>query len=362
MSCGQTWSTLARQIGGWQGISSRTLVTHKSGGILSSPGLAKKVLVHSQVVSSRTSSSKGGWLSPESCEGSPSTNRWSMFLPAFLTHVSLGAPYGWSAISASIARDHGFVVSAASDWTLELATYPMSIIMAAGGVSAALVGKWTLEVGVRKAMAVGGMLFGAGFFLTAAGVQAHSLPLMYAGNLVAGIGYGCAYTPPIQALINWFPDKKGLASGLVIGGFGSGALFFTPAINALCQKFTVLPTYLGTQLELMVEGGRQFTKVGETMQEVVYATASDLAKLPYDGLAEGFYVVGSGSTGVTPALAVMGSVYGANILLASLMIRRPAANYLPEGYTPPVVTGMCQLFPMLLRNPYYQRRRCQRAP
>jgi len=278
-----------------------------------------------------------------------------MFLPAFLTHVSLGAPYGWSAISASIARDHGFVVSAASDWTLELATYPMSIIMAAGGVSAALVGKWTLEVGVRKAMAVGGMLFGAGFFLTAAGVQAHSLPLMYAGNLVAGIGYGCAYTPPIQALINWFPDKKGLASGLVIGGFGSGALFFTPAINALCQKFTVLPTYLGTQLELMVEGGRQFTKVGETMQEVVYATASDLAKLPYDGLAEGFYVVGSGSTGVTPALAVMGGVYGANILLASLMIRRPAANYLPEGYTPPVVTGGGANVPLdnLLKTPQF---------
>lgn len=84
---------------------------------------------------------------PESDEGSPSTSRWSMFLPAVLTHVSLGAPYGWSAISSALAREHGFVVSAASDWSLELATYPMSIILAAGGLSAALVGKWQLKVG-----------------------------------------------------------------------------------------------------------------------------------------------------------------------------------------------------------------------
>ena len=50
------------------------------------------------------------------------------------------------------------------------------------------------------------------------------------------MGYGCSYTPPIQALIDWFPDKRGLASGVVIAGFGSGALFFTPAMNAMMQK------------------------------------------------------------------------------------------------------------------------------
>merc|ERR550519_274334 len=169
----------------------------------------------------------------------------------------------------------------------------MSIIMAAGGISAALVGKWTLDGG---------------------GVQAHSLPLLYAGNLLAGMGYGCAYTPPIQALINWFPDKKGLASGIVIGGFGSGALFFTPAINAMCVKFSTLPTYLGNSLDVAVENGRQFAQVGGQLQEVVYATASDLAKLPYDGLAEGFYVLGSGNTGVAAGLATIGTIYGLNIL------------------------------------------------
>merc|ERR1711962_936192 len=87
------------------------------------------------------------------------------------------------------------------DWTLDLCTYPMSIMIAAGGISAALFGKWTMKVGTRKSMVVGGTLFGTAFGLTALGVSMHSLPLVYAGNMLAGIGYGCTYTPPIQALI-----------------------------------------------------------------------------------------------------------------------------------------------------------------
>merc|ERR1719187_7895 len=154
----------------------------------------------------------------------PNTNRWTMFAPAFCTHLCLGAPYGWSAISAALSREHGMVVSAATDWTLDYATYPMSLMIAAGGISAALFGKWTMKVGIRKAMFAGGTLFGCGFALAAAGIHNHNLAMLYAGNLLCGVGYGCAYTPPIQALIDWFPDKKGLASGLVIAGFGSGAL------------------------------------------------------------------------------------------------------------------------------------------
>eukprot|EP00092_Neocalanus_flemingeri_P018387 GFUD01019899.1.p1 GENE.GFUD01019899.1~~GFUD01019899.1.p1 ORF type:complete len:604 (+),score=138.00 GFUD01019899.1:68-1879(+) len=271
----------------------------------------------------------------KSNEATPSTNRWSMFVPAALTHISLGSPYGWSAISAALSREHGFVVSAASDWSLELATYPMAIIMACGGISATLVGRWQGKVGCRRAMATGGILFSSGLVLTAAGVMNHWLPLVYAGNLLSGLGYGCAYTPPIQALITWFPDRRGLASGVVIGGSGSGALFFMPAISNMCIKFGSLPTYLGSSLDIVVENGRQFRKVGDQLQEVVYATAADLAKLPYDGLMEGFYVVGSGNTGVTASLATIGAIYGVTILAASLIIKQPHKDYIPEGYTPP---------------------------
>merc|ERR1719250_69646 len=76
----------------------------------------------------------------------PSTNRWTMFVPAFCTHVCLGAPYGWSAISAQLTRENGIVASAASDWALDVASYPMSVMIAAGGISAALLASGPLRL------------------------------------------------------------------------------------------------------------------------------------------------------------------------------------------------------------------------
>jgi len=100
---------------------------------------------------------------------------------------------------------------------------------------------------------------------------------------LAGVGYGCAYTPPIQALLEWFPDKRGLASGIVISGFGSGALFFAPLMNHFTKTYSTLPTFLGNQLETVTEGGKLFAKVGDSLQEVVFATSKDLARLPFTG-------------------------------------------------------------------------------
>ena len=74
-----------------------------------------------------------------------------MFVPAFCTHICLGAPYGWSAISSQLTREVGLVTSAASDWTLDLASYPMSVMIAAGGISAALFGKMTIKVRIYHA-------------------------------------------------------------------------------------------------------------------------------------------------------------------------------------------------------------------
>jgi MFS family permease len=155
--------------------------------------------------------------------------------------------------------------------------------------------------------------------------------------VLAGIGYGCTYTPPIQALIEWFPDKRGLASGIVIAGFGSGALFFTPMMNLLCSKFATMPEYLGKSLETVTEGGKLFTKVGDSLQEVVYATSADLAKLCYSDLSEGFYLVGSGNTGVAGGLATMAGIYGAIVMTSAMLMKKPAPGYIPEGWTPPPV-------------------------
>ena len=64
-----------------------------------------------------------------SSPSSPPLTRWSMLVPAFLTHACLGAPYGWSAVTSALTREQGVVVSAASDWGLDLATYPMTIMI-----------------------------------------------------------------------------------------------------------------------------------------------------------------------------------------------------------------------------------------
>merc|ERR1719318_266528 len=121
-------------------------------------------------------------------------------------------------------------------------------MIGSGGVSAAVLGGWTVRVGVRQAMATGGVLYGGGMLLSSLGVAQHSLAMLYMGNIMCGMGYGCAYTPPLQAMINWFPDKKGLASGLVIAGFGSGALVFTPLLSSLSSMFRVNPTFLGSSM------------------------------------------------------------------------------------------------------------------
>ena len=166
--------------------------------------------------------------------------------------------------------------------------------------------------------------------------------------------FSSTYTPPIQALIEWFPDKRGLASGIVIAGFGSGALFFAPMMNYLSAKYAQMPEYLGKSIETVNEGGKLFTKVGDTMQEVVMATAqgiiqcfintlvflnihifTDLAKLPYSDLSEGFYLVGSGNTGVAPALATIAAIYGATVVTSALLMKKPAPGYIPDGWTPP---------------------------
>merc|ERR1719411_744732 len=196
-----------------------------------------------------------------------------------------------------------------------------------------------MKVGTRASMVTGGTIFASAFALTGLGISMHSLPMIYAGNVLVGIGYGCTYTPPIQALIEWFPDKRGLASGIVIAGFGSGALFFAPMMNMLSAKYAQMPEYLGKSIETVNEGGKLFTKVGDTMQEVVMATAQDLAKLPYSDLSEGFYLVGSGNTGVAPALATIAAIHGATVVTSALMMKKPAAGYIPDGWTPPATAS-----------------------
>ena len=229
----------------------------------------------------------------------------------------------------------------------------MSIILGVGGASAFLFSRLQVRLGVRASMLAGAFFFGSGLMLSSVGVAQHSLPLLYTGNVLAGLGYGAAYTPPVQAVISWFPDRKGLGTGLVIGAFGSGAIFFTPMVNCLTYKLSTLPTYLGSSAEIVLENGRQFALVCGEMKEVVYATTADLATLPYQDLVSGYYVVGSGNTGVSASLAIMATGYFSSIFLSSLLMKCPPAGHLPPGYTPPSASRENVPVENLLKTPQF---------
>ena len=219
----------------------------------------------------------------------------------------------------------------------------------------ALAGKWQLRVGPRAAMLAAAACFGGGLVLGGAGVASHNLALLYAGyGLLGGCGVGIAYTPPVQALIQWFPDRKGLASGMTIAGFGSGALVFAPLAERLLRHFSTPAEYAGAfdAVDTVTRDGRLYHVVdaggaggaggGEALREVVAASAGDLAKLVSStapdaqaALAEGFYYVGTGSTGVAPALAVLGAGYLGVMTAAAFAMKKPAPGYAPPGFVPP---------------------------
>ena len=101
-------------------------------------------------------------------------------------------------------------------------------------------------------------------------------------------------------------------------------------MNMLSAKYAKMPEFLGQSIETVNEGGKLFTKIGDSMQEVVYATASDLAKLPYPELSEGFYLVGSGNTGVAGAMATIAAIYGATVMTSGFLIKKPTPGYIPQ--------------------------------
>jgi hypothetical protein len=119
---------------------------------------------------------------------------------------------------------------------------------------------------------------------------------------------------------------------LTIAGFGSGALVFGPVSQYLVKKFAKMPDYLGpvSDFTTKVIDGRLFTDINGAAVEVVIANSADIAKLPYD-LAEGLYVVGSGSTGAAEALGVIGAGYFTIMLASALAFKKPHPSFVPAG-------------------------------
>jgi hypothetical protein len=178
--------------------------------------------------------------------------------------------------------------------------------------------------------------WGGGFLVAAGGIALHSLALVYLGyGVIGGCGLGLGYVSPVSTLIRWFPDRRGMAAGMAIMGFGGGAIIGAPLKEYLIRMFYRAPQFLGAadQVDLITEGGRRFARVAGQLHEVVVIGAADAAGMIAPG-AEGVYVVGTGSSGVAQTFAVLGVTYLVVMIAAAFSYRIPAAGWTPTGWTP----------------------------
>jgi len=171
-------------------------------------------------------------------------------------------------------------------------------------------------------------------------VQLHCLPLLYVGyGVMGGIGLGLGYLAPVALLMSWFPDRRGMAAGMAIMGFGGGAIVFTPVMQTMLSHFQRSPVLAGAlDLPTSVDssGVRHLILDGQSV-EVLVASAKDLGNFP--GLQEGLYVVGSGDVGLAATLACCGIGYTVVMSTGALLWRAPAPGWSPNGVPTQTVTA-----------------------
>src|SRR5258706_12352637 len=164
--------------------------------------------------------------------------RWGIAVAGVLLQMALGSVYAWSVFRVPLAtRFH---------WSISEVTLTFSISILALGFAAFFGGLWLKQVGPRVVALTGGVLYGAGVFL--ASYSYHGLWWLYMTyGVIGGIGLGFSYIVPIAVLVEWFPDRRGLMTGIAVGGFGAGALITAPIATRLIQSVGVLHTfaYLG---------------------------------------------------------------------------------------------------------------------
>jgi OFA family oxalate/formate antiporter-like MFS transporter len=166
------------------------------------------------------------------------TNRSGIAVAGFLMQMALGAVYAWSVFRVPLARQF--------HWSIEQVTLTFTISIFVLGVSAFFGGLWLNRKGPRVVALTGGFLYGLGVFL--ASFSANKLWWLYLSyGLIGGIGVGFSYIVPVAVLVKWFPDRRGLITGIAVGGFGAGALVTAPVATRLIQNVGVLQTfaYLG---------------------------------------------------------------------------------------------------------------------
>jgi MFS family permease len=278
-----------------------------------------------------------GLLARERIIARPGFNRWLVPPASVAIHLCIGSVYAWSIYNPALVRTEGVVTPAAGDWSLSSVVWIFTVAIVFLGLSAAFAGKWLEEVGPRKVGVVAACLWGGGYLVGGLGILVHELWLVYLGyGVIGGCGLGLGYVSPVSTLIRWFPDRRGMAAGMAIMGFGGGAIIGAPAKEFLLKFFYRAPEYLGTRdaVELVTEGGIRFASVAGQLREVVVVSANEIDQMIVTGPA-GVYLTGSGTVGVAQTFFTLGLVYFIVMMVAAFSYRLPAAGWTPAGWVPP---------------------------
>ncbi|MFE0503747.1 L-lactate MFS transporter [Peribacillus butanolivorans] len=163
-------------------------------------------------------------------------NRWLIAASAVGIHLSIGSVYAWSVFTKPLASEFG--------WDLTDISLTFSIAILFLGLSAAFLGHFVEKYGPRKAGILSAVFFGLGISGAGVAINMESLPLLYiAYGVFGGIGLGVGYIAPVSTLVKWFPDRRGLATGLAIMGFGFAALINSPIIQSLIGSIGIANTF-----------------------------------------------------------------------------------------------------------------------
>ena len=254
-----------------------------------------------------------------------SGNRWAIALAGVVVMLCLGTVYSWSLFTNTLVA--GF------NWTTQDATLPFELAIFFLGIGAVFGGRWQDSVGPRMVTIVGVILWGAGVLLAGIGTEALGkwwMDLTY--GVIGGFGIGMAYVTPVAMVTKWFPDRRGLGSGMVVMGFGLGAFFYNQVLTRLAvYKSAAKPA------GAFVAAKAAAIKAGTAFVASQYA-------LPAGALH-----------GMMMLFTVSGVVFVIIGGVCAFALKNPPANYTvagatsaaatqTTGYTPSQATSMPQLY------------------
>jgi MFS family permease len=214
-----------------------------------------------------------GLLAKERTVAGPAFNRWLVPPAALAIHLSIGMAYGfsvfWLPLTRTLATASGGrcenlsilaeLFTTECNWTVPMVSFTFTLFIFMLGASAALWGGWLEHAGPRKSGFIAALCWGGGMAVGGMGVSVHQLWLVWLGcGILGGVGQGLGYITPVSTLIKWFPDRRGMATGFAIMGYGGGAMIGAPLAVAMMGLFGDGDASAGVAATLVAMGAIYF--------------------------------------------------------------------------------------------------------